>query len=87
MHETCIIILMLHILGFHGLAEFKMLHSYVNMYLKFFIVWPLHVSLEKEMEKVTMKEKDAIWHTFVKKKRLIITANAYPPPLHSFTQN
>lgn len=58
-----------------------MLHSYVNMYLKYFIVWPLHVSLEKEMEKVTMKEKDAIWHIFVKKKRLIITANAYPPPL------
>lgn len=44
-------------LVFYGLVEFKMLYSYVNMYLKFFIVWFLYVLLEKEMEKVIMKEK------------------------------
>lgn len=42
---------------FYGLVEFKMLYSYVNMYLKFFIVWFLYVLLGKEMEKVIMKEK------------------------------
>lgn len=57
-----------------------MLHSYENMYLKFFIVWPLQVSLEKEMENVTMKEKDAIWHIFVK-KGLSSQQMHTPPPL------
>lgn len=58
-------------LVFYGLVEFKMLYSYVNMYLKFFIVWFLYVLLEKEMEKVIMKEKDVIWYIFVKKGLLL----------------
>lgn len=58
-------------LVFYGLVEFKMLYSYVNMYLKCFIVWFLYVLLEKEMEKVIMKEKDVIWYIFVKKGLLL----------------
>lgn len=58
-------------LFFYGLVEFKMLYSYVNMYLKFFIVWFLYVLLGKEMEKVIMKEKDVIWYIFVKNGLLL----------------
>lgn len=63
-----------------------MLHSYVNMYLNFFYYMTLARIVRKRYGKSHYERKRRSL-TYICKKRLIITANAYPPPpLLSFTQ-